>query len=151
MTPAHPRRGLGRDPGLPAGGALLGVCFTFLYNYFACLLRSAASPAAPAGLWLCPPGSTSGWYFSVRPGTGLGVAGAAGATVLAQGVSAAAGIALYGWRRVPLLRLERRHWKVSRGSWGDHELLPPTRAQQSVMNFGILMVQGLVNSFGGET
>ena len=68
--------------------------------------------------------------------------------MLAQGVSAA-GIALYGWRRVPLLRLERRHCKVSRGELGrimNYSLL--TCVQQSVMNFGILMVQGLVNSFG---
>ena len=78
----------------------------------------------------------------------MGVRGAALATVLAQGVSAA-GIALYGWRRVPLLRLERRHCKVSRGELGrimNYSLL--TCVQQSVMNFGILMVQGLVNSFG---
>ena len=77
-----------------------------------------------------------------------GTAGAAAATVIAQGVSAA-GIALYGWRRVPLLRLERRHCKVSRGELGrimNYSLL--TCVQQSVMNFGILMVQGLVNSFG---
>ena len=77
-----------------------------------------------------------------------GTAGAAAATVIAQGVSAA-GIALYGWRRVPLHRLERRHCKVSRGELGrivNYSLL--TCVQQSVMNFGILMVQGLVNSFG---
>ena len=107
---------------------LLGVCFTFLSNYFACLLRSVELGCAL--------------------GRGWGVAGAAGATVLAQGVSAA-GIALYGWRRVPLLRLERRHCKVSRGELGrimNYSLL--TCVQQSVMNFGILMVQGLVNSFG---
>ena len=79
---------------------------------------------------------------------GWGVAGAAGATVLAQGVSAA-GIALYCWRRVALLRLGREHCTFRRGELGriiHYSLL--TCVQQSVMNFGILMVQGLVNSFG---
>ena len=109
---------------------LLGVCL-------APLAFLAVSTVLTIGLDL--------WFVL---GLGWGVAGAAGATVLAQGVSAA-GIALYGWRRVPLLRLERRLCKVSRGELGrivNYSLL--TCVQQSVMNFGILMVQGLVNSFG---
>ena len=125
---------------------LLGVCFTFLYNYFACLLRSVGNSVAPLAFLAVSTVLNIGldlWFV-----LGLGWGGAAGATVLAQGVSAA-GIALYGWRRVPLLRLERRHCKVSRGELGrivNYSLL--TCVQQSVMNFGILMVQGLVNSFG---
>ena len=48
---------------------LLGVCFTFLYNYFACLLRSVGNSAAPLVFltrdlvvqsdWIC--GSCWGW------------------------------------------------------------------------------------------
>lgn len=127
---------------------LLGVCFTFLYNYFACLLRSVGNSVAPMAFLAVSTVLNIGLDLWFVLGLGWGVAGAAGATVLAQGVSAA-GIALYGWRRVPLLRLERRHCKVSRGELGrimNYSLL--TCVQQSVMNFGILMVQGLVNSFG---
>ena len=114
---------------------LLGVCFTFLYNYFACLLRSVGNSVAPLAFLAVSTVLNIGLDLWFVLGLGWGVAGAAGATVLAQGVSAA-GIALYGWRRVPLLRLERRHYSLL------------TCVQQSVMNFGILMVQGLVNSFG---
>ena len=127
---------------------LLGVCFTFLYNYFACLLRSVGNSVAPLAFLAVSTVLNIGLDLWFVLGLGWGVAGAAGATVLAQGVSAA-GIALYGWRRVPLLRLERRHCNVSRGELGrimNYSLL--TCVQQSVMNFGILMVQGLVNSFG---
>ena len=127
---------------------LLGVCFTFLYNYFACLLRSVGNSVAPMAFLAVSTVLNIGLDLWFVLGLGWGVAGAAGATVLAQGVSAA-GIALYGWRRVPLLRLERRHCKGSRGELGrimNYSLL--TCVQQSVMNFGILMVQGLVNSFG---
>lgn len=127
---------------------LLGVCFTFLYNYFACLLCSVGNSVAPMAFLAVSTVLNIGLDLWFVLGLGWGVAGAAGATVLAQGVSAA-GIALYGWRRVPLLRLERRHCKVSRGELGrimNYSLL--TCVQQSVMNFGILMVQGLVNSFG---
>ena len=124
---------------------LLGVCFTFLYNYFACLLCSVGNSVAPMAFLAVSTVLNIGLDLWFVLGLGWGVAGAAG---LAQGVSAA-GIALYGWRRVPLLRLERRHCKVSRGELGrimNYSLL--TCVQQSVMNFGILMVQGLVNSFG---
>ena len=115
---------------------LLGVCFTFLYNYFACLLRSVGNSVAPLAFLAVSTVLNIGLDLWFVLGLGWGVAGAAGATVLAQGVSAA-GIALYGWRRVPLLQL---------GRIVNYSLL--TCVQQSVMNFGILMVQGLVNSFG---
>ena len=127
---------------------LLGVCFTFVYNYFACLLRSVGNSAAPLlflGVSTVVNIVLDLWFVL---GLDWGVAGAAGATVIAQGASAV-GIAWYSWRRVPLLRLERRHCVVRRAELGrivNYSLL--TCVQQSVMNFGILMVQGLVNSFG---
>ncbi|OUQ60784.1 multidrug transporter MATE [Flavonifractor sp. An112] len=127
---------------------LLGICFTFLYNYFACLLRSVGNSTAPLvflALSTLLNIALDLWFVL---GLGWGVAGAAGATVLAQGVSAA-GIALYCWRRVALLRLGQEHCTFRRGELGriiHYSLL--TCVQQSVMNFGILMVQGLVNSFG---
>ena len=127
---------------------LLGICFTFVYNYFACLLRSVGNSAAPLvflGVSTAVNIALDLWFVL---GLGWGVAGAAGATVIAQGASAA-GIAWYSWRRVPFLRLEKRHCAVRRGELGriiNYSLL--TCVQQSVMNFGILMVQGLVNSFG---
>lgn len=125
---------------------LFGVCFTFLYNYFACLLRSLGNSTAPLVFLAVSTALNIGLDLWFVLGLRWGVAGAAGATVLAQGVSAA-GIALYCWRRLDLLRLKREHLRVT----GlkriiSYSLL--TCVQQSVMNFGILMVQGLVNSFG---
>ena len=127
---------------------LFGICFTFLYNYFACLLRSVGNSAAPLVFLAVSTVLNIALDLWFVLGLGWGVAGAAGATVLAQGVSAA-GIALYCWRRVDLLRLEKRHLGTSGGELRriiSYSTL--TCVQQSVMNFGILMVQGLVNSFG---
>ena len=127
---------------------LFGVCFTFLYNYFACLLRSVGNSTAPLVFLAASTVLNIGLDLWFVLGLHWGVAGAAGATVLAQGVSAA-GIALYCWRTVDLLRLERRHLTASRGELKrivSYSAL--ACVQQSVMNFGILMVQGLVNSFG---
>ena len=127
---------------------LFGVCFTFLYNYFACLLRSVGNSTAPLVFLAASTVLNIGLDLWFVLGLHWGVAGAAGATVLAQGVSAA-GIAFYCWRTVDLLRLERRHLTASRGELKrivSYSAL--ACVQQSVMNFGILMVQGLVNSFG---
>ena len=127
---------------------LLGVCFTFLYNYFACLLRSVGNSATPLVFLALSTLLNIGLDLWFVLGLHWCVAGAAWATVVAQGVSAA-GIALYGWFRLPLLRLRREHCVFRRGELGriiHYSLL--TCVQQSVMNFGILMVQGLVNSFG---
>ena len=78
----------------------------------------------------------------------MGVEGAALATVIAQGVSAVS-LLVYCAVRVPLLRLERRHMRFGKAMLREiSQFSLLTCAQQSVMNFGILMIQGLVNSFG---
>ena len=77
-----------------------------------------------------------------------GVGGAAAATVIAQGLSAI-GILLYTLLRFPQLRPQREHRHFA--PWAIRNIFQYsflTCLQQSVMNFGILMVQGLVNSFG---
>ena len=68
---------------------LLGVCFTFLYNYFACLLRSVGNSATPLVFLALSTLLNIGLDLWFVLGLHWGVAGAAWATVLAQGVSAA--------------------------------------------------------------
>ena len=76
------------------------------------------------------------------------VEGAAIATVLAQIISGI-GIAVYSFARETMLRLKREELRVNGGMLGEiFSYSGATGVQQSVMNFGILMVQGLVNSFG---
>ena len=77
-----------------------------------------------------------------------GVGGAAEATVIAQFVSGI-GIAFYTQKHFPELRVSLKEvqfkGKMLNEIAGFSFL---TCMQQSIMNFGILMVQGLVNSFG---
>ena len=78
----------------------------------------------------------------------MGVSGAALATITAQGVSAVS-IGIYSFLKIPVLRLKRTHLRFNQAIVQDvvqYSLL--TCVQQSIMNFGILMIQGLVNSFG---
>ena len=77
-----------------------------------------------------------------------GVAGAAEATVIAQYVSGI-GIALYSWIRCPQLRSIRKGCRIRWRCVQEIAVFSVlTCVQQSVMNLGILMVQGLINSFG---
>ena len=125
-----------------------GIAATFLYNYFSCLLRSLGNSAVPLiflGVSAC---LNIGLDLLFVLTFGWGVAGAAVATVLAQYVSGA-GIAIYTYTRCKQLRPVRTDF---RWNWGVLReicsLSILTCVQQSVMNFGILMIQGLVNSFG---
>ena len=125
-----------------------GIGFTFLYNYFSSLLRGIGNSAVPL-LFLAVSALLNivlDLFFVVS--CSMGVEGAALATVIAQGVSAVS-LLVYCAVRVPLLRLERRHMRFGKAMLREiSQFSLLTCAQQSVMNFGILMVQGLVNSFG---
>ena len=125
-----------------------GIIATFFYNYFANLLRAVGNSVVPLV------------FLGVSAVLNIvldlvfvlvfrwGVAGAAVATVIAQYVSGV-GLMLYYLVRFPALRIARRHMRwdgaIMREITGLSFL---TCVQQSVMNLGILMVQGLVNSFG---
>ena len=126
----------------------LGIAATFLYNYFASFLRSVGNSVIPLlflGVSALLNIGLDLWFVL---GLDRGAAGAAEATVIAQYVSGV-GIALYSLLRAPQLRELRGKLKfrLSRvREIAGFSIL--TCVQQSVMNLGILMVQGLVNSFG---
>ena len=125
-----------------------GIAATFFYNFFASFLRAVGNAVVPL-VFLAVSAVLNIvldlWFIL---GLERGVAGAAEATVLAQYVSGI-GIAAYALRKSPQLRtirgFDRVRWSCVREIAGYSIL---TCVQQSVMNLGILMVQGLVNSFG---
>lgn len=129
---------------------LFGIFFIFLYNFFAFLLRALGNSVAP--LWFL--GSTVvlnvGLDVLFVVGFRCGIEGAAVATVLSQAVSGV-GIAAYTFIKEPSLRFQKTSFRYEKGA--APEILRFSLAssvQQSVMNFGILMIQGLVNSFGPQ-
>ena len=125
-----------------------GIFATFLYNYFASLLRAAGESLIPLiFLAVCAVlNIVLDLWFVI--GLDAGIAGAAVATVLSQWISGI-GIAVYTWGRCPQFRLRRRDFRITKDTFGEiFQFSFLTCVQQSVMNLGILMVQGLVNSFG---
>lgn len=129
-------------------GVFWGLAATFLCNFFACLLRAVGNSRMP----LVFLGAASVlnvvldlWFVLELE---WGVAGAAWATVIAQWASGL-GLMAYTLLKVPQLWPKQQERKFSGELVREisHFSLV-TCVQQSVMNFGILMVQGLVNSFG---
>ena len=129
----------------------VGIVFTFLYNFYASLLRAVGDSVTPL------------WFLAVSAVLNIaldlvfilvfnwGVAGAAWATVASQAVSGV-GIMVYTLKSVPVLRLRMADLHPDGKTMKEITSFSTlTSVQQSVMNFGILMVQGLVNSFGMHT
>lgn len=126
----------------------LGLVFTFIYNYFSSLLRALGNSKIPLIFLALASIINIGLDIYLVAEVAMGVAGAAVATLIAQAFSAI-GIMLYVFLSQKELLPQRKHWHLEREIFEKikaYSLL--TCIQQSVMNFGILMIQGLVNSFG---
>ncbi len=125
-----------------------GIVATFLYNFVANFMRALGNSLIPL-LFLGISAVLNIFLdlFFIRV-LMWGVGGAAAATVISQYV-AGVGILVYCIKKYPEVQIkkENRHWNtdILKELLGLSSL---TCLQQSVMNFGILMVQGLVNSFG---
>ena len=125
-----------------------GIFFVFLYNYFAFLLRAVGNSLAPLCFLGCAAVLNIVLDLVFVVSFSWGVRGAAFATVLSQAMSGL-GIGLYAWFGMPELRPGIIQLRCGRRT--VLEIVRHSAAaciQQSVMNFGILMIQGLVNSFG---
>lgn len=125
-----------------------GILATFLYNYCANVLRAVGNSVVPLVFLGISSVLNVGLDLLFVIGLQMGVRGAALATVIAQYVSGL-GILAYTCLRFRWLLPKREdcHWEKE-GLLSICNLSFLTCLQQSIMNFGILMVQGLVNSFG---
>lgn len=125
-----------------------GIFATFLYNYFASYLRAVGNSVVPLVFLAVSAVLNIALDLWFVIGLNFGVAGAAGATVIAQYVSGI-GIMICALIKCPQLRALRSRSPIHASRIREiagYSIL--TCVQQSVMNLGILMVQGLVNSFG---
>lgn len=127
---------------------ILGITVLLTAVSFAFLLRSVGNSMTPLVFLGVSTVLNIGLDYVFVAVFEWNVEGAAIATVLAQIISGI-GIAVYSFARETMLRLKREELRVNGGMLGEiFSYSGATGVQQSVMNFGILMVQGLVNSFG---
>ena len=119
-----------------------------IYNFYAFMLRAIGDSTTPLIFLALSVVLNILLDLLFIIGFNGGIEGAAWATVISQALAALA-LMLYTNKYYPQLKLKAEDLKCSTHALRHittHSLL--TCTQQSVMNFGILMIQGLVNSFG---
>lgn len=119
-----------------------------IYNFFTSALRSIGNTVVPLLFLAVSSLMNIALDIIFIVCFHMGVAGAAWATVISQGFSAA-GIVVYFFWKTRWMCPQKKHLHYEKSLLlyiiNNSSL---TAVQQSIMNFGILMVQGLVNSFG---
>lgn len=126
----------------------IGFFAVFLYNYISNILRGMGNSATPLVFLGISVALNIGLDLLFVIPLGMGIMGAALATVISQYVSGA-GVLVYFIAAYPEYRLTRADMRWDRRNFRSILSLSGfTCLQQSVMNLGILMVQAVVNSFG---
>ena len=128
----------------------LGLPVTFLYNLASVALRAAGNTLAALFPLMAATLLNIGLDLLLVGACGMGISGAAIATVFSQGFAALLALGYLRWRQPQLLfgRADMRFdWSMLRrtASFGLVSAL-----QQSAVYIGKLLVQGAVNSMGNE-
>ena len=124
------------------------MVFIFIYNFFANLLRSIGNTLVPLIILAISALLNIGLdlYFVIN--VKMDIRGVAWATVISQ-IVAAVLIVVYIHIKMPHLMIRLSNINFDKKIFRQIKSMSLiTCIQQSVMNFGILLVQGLVNSFG---
>lgn len=128
-----------------------GIIATSVYNFFTCLLRAVGNSSVPL-YFLAVSAVTNivlDLVFVLK--LDLGIKGVAIATVIAQYLSGI-GILIYCITKCKELLPDKAHFKFNAQMMKEIiNMSFLTCAQQSAMNFGILLIQRLVDSFGAVT
>lgn len=130
--------------------SFLGTGATMFFNYFAAILRAIGDSRTPLLFLIVAGGLNIALVLIAVPGIGLGVGGAALATVVAQGMSAALCLR-HVRRRVPVLHVERADWDLTRAELRHHlHLGVPMGFQASIIALGMIAIQVRLNSLGSN-
>ena len=125
-----------------------GFPFLFMYNILSNMFTSIGESKIPLGLLVFSSILNIFMDLWMVAGLGLGVFGAALATLIAQGISAVFSLFLF---------LSRMRRYKSRFDWFDRQELysmlqiaVPSVLQQSTVSIGMMIVQAVVNPFGTQ-
>lgn len=124
-----------------------GILISLTYNFLSGILRAfgdARNPLIAMIIAFFVNTILDIWFVM---GLQMGVAGAAWATVIAQGISA-----LYCWiccRKISVLRMERKDWKWDGAmAWKSFILSFPVAIMNSITAVGVMFLQAAINTFG---
>lgn len=125
-----------------------GMVCIVLYNLLAGILRAIGNSKVPLYFLIISAVLNIGLDLLLIRVIPMGVAGAAVATVVSQGISGILCL-LYMIRKVPLVHLEKEHWKLSGDLAGKQMKIGiPMALQFSITAIGTIIVQSVLNMFG---
>lgn len=128
----------------------LGAASMMFFNYLSAILRAIGDSRTPLVYLVASCVLNIVLVLGAVPGLGLGVGGAALATVVSQAVSVALCLE-HVRRRVPALHVHREDWRVTRGELRHQLRLGlPMGFQASIIAIGILAVQVRLNALGPD-
>ncbi len=128
-----------------------GLIFVYLYSGCSALLRSIGDSKTPLYFLILSAIINIVLDLTFVLVFNMGVLGVALATIVAQAVSSILCL-IYAFGKIPFIRLTREDMvfdKEIARTVGKFSFL--TSAQQSIMTFGMVCVQGIVNTFGADT
>jgi putative MATE family efflux protein len=141
---------------LPQATAYLQIMFAgtvlmFGYNAFSAVLRALGDSRTPLYFLITAVVLNVGLDILFVAGLGWGVAGAAWATVISQGVAFAAGWVYMQRSGHDILRIDLRHMVFDRHLFGQAMRIGlPSAVQQTLVAMGFMALQRIVNGFGTD-
>jgi len=128
-----------------------GILFLMAYNAFSSILRAVGDSVSPLIFLIIASLINIGLDILFVAVFSMGVFGVALATIIAQFISAVC-CYIYMYKKVPALRLRLKDYVFDMQKFRQViKMGLPTAIQQTIIAFGALGVQGLVNSYGKIT
>jgi putative MATE family efflux protein len=126
----------------------MGLLATFSYNGLAAAFRAIGDSKTPLYFLIIASVLNIVLDLLFVIGFGMGVAGAAIATIISQGVSGLLCL-LYIWKFVPVLRFSKEEFVFEADVFTTmFKLAIPATIQQMIVSFGMIAIQSLINSYG---
>ena len=126
----------------------VGFPFLFMYNILSTMFTSIGESKIPLGLLIFSSVLNILMDLWMVAGLGLGVFGAALATLIAQGISAVFSLLIFFSR----MRRYKSHfvWFNGQELYSMLQIAVPSILQQSTVSIGMMIVQAVVNPFGTQ-
>ena len=127
-----------------------GTLFVFSYNAFAAMLRSIGDSKTPLYFLIISSviNIVLDLFFVLK--LNMGVAGVAYATVISQAVSSIS-CAAYTFKKVPMFRIKLSEMVFDRRVFSTmFKFGSASMIQNSAFSLGMMLIQGLVNSYGAN-
>lgn len=128
-----------------------GLIFVYIYNISAALMRSIGDSRTPLYFLILAAVINVALDLLFVIVFNMGVSGVALATIIAQGISSIL-CAIYMFKNIDFIKITKKDMvfdKEIMKKVGRFSIL--TSMQQSIMTFGMVCVQGIVNTFGANT